>query len=183
MARRVFQVWSWSITGYSIAYMAVETVVFFLLTLLLEYLSRRRTIANLIARPGSLPPVSLADKDDDVIKEEQRVNESGCDDVVVLKDMKKIYPGGKVAVRGISLGECYGRSMSMELCVFLAALLTCDLPRSLSCRHPERRMLRPAWNQRGRKGGSVSGCLALHRQGYNLYKNCSSQQHSSIMQL
>lgn len=130
MARRVFQVWSWSITGYSIAYMAVETVVFFLLTLLLEYLSRRRTIANLIARPGSLPPVSLADKDDDVIKEEQRVNESGCDDVVVLKDMKKIYPGGKVAVRGISLGECYGRSMSMELCGFVAAFLTCDPPRS-----------------------------------------------------
>lgn len=100
-----YSVWDMKISGYSIAYMAVETVVYMMLTLLLEYLSRRRTIANFIAHPNSLPAISQADKDADVLKEEQRVsNPTSLDDVVILKDMKKIYPGGKVAVRGLSLG-------------------------------------------------------------------------------
>eukprot|EP00952_Eustigmatos_sp_NYUAD-ZCMA_P013294 52821-Eustigmatos_ZCMA.PRE.1 len=46
------------------------------------------------------------DKDVDVLKEEQRVkNSHDGQDVVVLKGLHKIYPGGKAAVQALSLGE------------------------------------------------------------------------------
>jgi hypothetical protein len=50
----------------------------------------------------------------DVLAEEDRVRTGAADDdsVILVKDMKKVYPGGKFAVRGVSLGipngECFG---------------------------------------------------------------------------
>ena len=56
-------------------------------------------------------------RDEDVLKEEERVNaldESlGKDKTsILIKNVKHVYPGGKYAVKGISLGipngECFG---------------------------------------------------------------------------
>jgi ABC-type multidrug transport system fused ATPase/permease subunit len=109
-----YSVWDLPIAGYGVLYMAIETVVFFGLTLLLEYLIRRPAVAKLL---GGAPLSAAADKnavkDEDVGKEEARVAAGEAEaDAVVLKDMTKVYKGGKFAVRGISLGipngECFG---------------------------------------------------------------------------
>jgi ABC-type multidrug transport system ATPase subunit len=47
------------------------------------------------------------------LAEEERVRNGGAEDSTILvKDLKKVYPGGKYAVRGVSLGipngECFG---------------------------------------------------------------------------
>jgi ABC-type multidrug transport system ATPase subunit len=53
-------------------------------------------------------------EDEDVIEETNRVMSGKAheDSVILLNNMKKIYPGGKYAVKGVSLGipngECFG---------------------------------------------------------------------------
>ena len=114
--------YSKKIAGWSIIYMSMETVGFMVLTLLLEYLIRRPTVAKLLGgAPLSAAMDTSVEKDADVLKEEARVHlETAAaadagekeEDVVIIKDMTKVYPGGKFAVRGISLGipngECFG---------------------------------------------------------------------------
>eukprot|EP01036_Dinobryon_divergens_P039319 gene39319-51817_t len=62
---------------------------------------------------GSKIPKDETVRDEDVLEEERRVaaGETG-DAPVVIRDVKKVYPGGKYAVRGVSLaipnGECFG---------------------------------------------------------------------------
>lgn len=60
-----------------------------------------------------MPPTDASLKDDDVIAEEERVASGAAEDSSILvRDFKKIYPDGKYAVQGISLGipngECFG---------------------------------------------------------------------------
>ncbi len=63
-----------------------------------------------------IPPSDNSLKDEDVIAEEQRLLDpnSGAAEssTILVKDMKKVYPGGKYAVKGVSLGipngECFG---------------------------------------------------------------------------
>ena len=107
---------SMRISGYSIVYMSVEVVGFLALTLLLEYLIRRPTVAKLMGGGPLSAAVEGGVKDEDVAKEEARVHQQGHgeaeEDVVLIKDMTKVYKGGKFAVRGVSLGipngECLG---------------------------------------------------------------------------
>ena len=50
----------------------------------------------------------------DVIAEEERVRSGAADEssLILVKDIKKMYAGGKYAVRGLSIGipngECFG---------------------------------------------------------------------------
>jgi ABC-type multidrug transport system ATPase subunit len=120
--KKQYTPYSKKIAGWSIIYMSVETLAFMVLTLLLEYLIRRPTVAKLLGgAPLSAAMDASAEKDPDVLKEEARVHlETAAaaegrekeEDVVIIKDMTKVYPGGKFAVRGISLGipngECFG---------------------------------------------------------------------------
>jgi len=55
----------------------------------------------------------LPDEDDDVIAEAERVKSGGAaNDLITLDGLRKVYPGGKVAVHelsyGIPAGECFG---------------------------------------------------------------------------
>ena len=64
----------------------------------------------------TIPPSDNSLKDEDVIAEEQRLLDpnSGATEssTILVKDMKKVYPGGKYAVKGVSIGipngECFG---------------------------------------------------------------------------
>ena len=52
-------------------------------------------------------------KDEDVLAEENRVlNECAENELIMMKQLNKVYPGGKVAVNDMSLGipagECFG---------------------------------------------------------------------------
>lgn len=108
----IYQPLDWNITGMNLTFLAWETVVYLTATILYEYISE---IPSLQGRCNSLvlPPVDSTLKDDDVIAEEERVASGAADDCsIVVKDFKKIYPGGKYAVKGMSLGiptgECFG---------------------------------------------------------------------------
>jgi ABC-type multidrug transport system ATPase subunit len=112
--------YSLNIAGYSMIYMSVETVVYFVLVLCVEYLIRRPTVSKLLeGGSSSMAAKDCSGKDEAVLEEEDRVRrEATMDtmkaggDVVVIKDMTKTYRGGKLAVRGMSLGipngECFG---------------------------------------------------------------------------
>lgn len=57
--------------------------------------------------------VAAIPDDDDVIAEQQRVlNGEANDDAIVMSELTKIYPNGKIAVDKLSLGiapgECFG---------------------------------------------------------------------------
>ena len=102
----------WNITGLNLTFLACETGVYLGGTILFEYLREMPFFQNWFVL-SVLPPVDASLKDDDVIAEEVRVASGAADDcTVVVKDFKKIYPGGKYAVKGISLGintgECFG---------------------------------------------------------------------------
>ena len=102
----------WNITGLNLTFLAWETVVYLGLTILYEYMSEIPSLqGGCISQ--TLPPVDENLKDDDVLAEEQRLASGTADgESIVVKDFKKIYPGGKYAVKGVSLGiptgECFG---------------------------------------------------------------------------
>ncbi len=107
------------ITGYNLVFLAWEGVVYFGIAVLYEYVSSIPSIASFIDSwimylSGNKVPVINIAKDEDVIAEETRVK---SDDVrqsssILVDGLKKIYPGGKYAVKGVSLaipnGECFG---------------------------------------------------------------------------
>ncbi|XP_018601402.2 ATP-binding cassette sub-family A member 1 isoform X2 [Scleropages formosus] len=100
---------SWDFVGKNLFAMAVEGVIFFLFTLLLQY----KFFIN--CRPFSdlgLPP--LGPEDQDVAKERRRVTSGKAqEDILLMKELSKVYKvGRKPAVDrlclGIPRGECFG---------------------------------------------------------------------------
>jgi len=102
------------VTGWSMIYLGSWCAIGILLCVILEYTSRTTFVANLIGFFSStkIPEVTSDDKDVDVLEEETRVLSGDRSDSICLQNIKKKYPGGKIAVRDISLGipngECFG---------------------------------------------------------------------------
>ncbi|XP_041914079.1 phospholipid-transporting ATPase ABCA1 isoform X1 [Alosa sapidissima] len=100
---------AWDFVGKNLFAMAVEGVVFFIFTILLQYgfFCKFRPWSDPV-----LPP--LGPEDDDVAKERDRVrNGRAQGDILCMKDLSKIYKAGrKPAVDrlclGIPRGECFG---------------------------------------------------------------------------
>lgn len=101
--------------GGNIIYLAIESVLYFLITILIEYLQSFPAILSFlhpVNDPGTMPH----NVDDDVLAEEVRVmSEASADDVVRLMKLRKVYStpiGPKVAVQtltfGVPRGECFG---------------------------------------------------------------------------
>ncbi|KAF1782645.1 P-loop containing nucleoside triphosphate hydrolase [Phytophthora cactorum] len=89
---------SGDIMGFELAYLLVTAIVYMALAVYLDY--------------SQTFPSDLA-IDEDVKKEADRVASGGADgDAVKLAGLRKVYPGGKVAVRdlsfGLKRGECFG---------------------------------------------------------------------------
>ena len=102
----------WNICGMNLTFLAWETVVYLGATILYEYVSQLPSLQSSM-NSKELPPDDESTKDEDVIAEEVRVASGAADDCSILvKGIKKIYPGGKYAVKGVSLaiptGECFG---------------------------------------------------------------------------
>ncbi|KAM8795014.1 LOW QUALITY PROTEIN: phospholipid-transporting ATPase ABCA7 [Eudromia elegans] len=98
----------WELAGKNMFAMALEGVVFFLFTLLLQY----RFLLRL--RPPAPPLPPLDQEDEDVARERARVGAApSASHVLVLRDLTKVYRGRKVpAVDRLSVaipaGECFG---------------------------------------------------------------------------
>ncbi|XP_053321852.1 phospholipid-transporting ATPase ABCA1 isoform X2 [Spea bombifrons] len=99
---------SWDLVGRNLFAMAVEGVVFFVITLLIQYrfFIKPRPVSS------KLPP--LIDEDEDVARERQRIlNEGGRNDILEIKGLTKIYrmkrkPAVDRVCVGIPPGECFG---------------------------------------------------------------------------
>ncbi|XP_026873152.2 phospholipid-transporting ATPase ABCA1 isoform X2 [Electrophorus electricus] len=100
---------AWDFVGKNLFAMAMEGVVFFIFTVLLQY----RFFIHL---RSSLDPVlpALGSEDEDVARERDRVKSGKTqDDILIITDLSKVYKAGKKpAVNrlclGIPRGECFG---------------------------------------------------------------------------
>ncbi|KAM6962503.1 phospholipid-transporting ATPase ABCA1 [Aplochiton taeniatus] len=100
----------WDFVGKNLFAMAVEGLVFFIFTILLQYKFFIRY------RPGwgdhQMPP--LGPEDEDVAKERERVKSGKAQaDVLTMVDLSKVYKAGKKPAvdrlcLGIPRGECFG---------------------------------------------------------------------------
>lgn len=106
----------WDIAGLCLTMLAIESVAYISIFILIEYLSAIPSIQLYMSRytAKKLPPEQPnADKDEDIIAEEERVATGKANDsTILISQLKKMYSGGKYAVRGVSLGipngECFG---------------------------------------------------------------------------
>ena len=110
---------------HDIYYLAVESIVYVMLAITIEYVQANpslfKSIRSLFCR---VPVLTEEDKaaDSDVIAEASRVlteaeqlKRSGStemNDAIMVSDLQKVFPGGKFAVKGVSVGipfgECFG---------------------------------------------------------------------------
>jgi ABC-type multidrug transport system ATPase subunit len=112
------------VAGDDIKWMTVEAFAYTFLAIIIEYIIATPSLfawaANCIYRT---PPQADFEPDDDVIDEEgrcaelalQRVNgqTSENDEAILLSDITKVYPGGKFAVKGVSVGIPYGQCFGL----------------------------------------------------------------------
>jgi ATP-binding cassette subfamily A (ABC1) protein 3 len=104
----------WRIAGLPLAYLAAESVFFLVLVIAIEYVRLIPSVSSYFNSAATLP-VDNTPKDEDVVAEELAVaaeDPNTTSHRVLIKDCKKMYPGGKYAVRGVSLGipngQCFG---------------------------------------------------------------------------
>lgn len=110
---KVYHPLDWDITGMNLTFLAWESVVYLLLTIAVEYAATIPSLQALLT-PVHIPDVKL-DLDDDVRAEAEAIRDGTGptgESSIVISDVKKVYPGGKFAVKGVSLdikkGECFG---------------------------------------------------------------------------
>merc|ERR1711871_1278666 len=113
---KAYKVSDWRITGLHMMMMGWETFVYLGAVILIDLIgSQPQTKRLMECRTGSLPAVDETLKDEDVTEQEQEVASGAVNpdnSVILVEGLKKMYRGGKFAVRGVSLGipncECFG---------------------------------------------------------------------------
>ncbi|CAD2222742.1 hypothetical protein AGDE_08243 [Angomonas deanei] len=104
---------SMDVTGWPLVYMAIELPFFVFITLFVDHPGRRQRSQRLFHDPDAKPE-ELVDVDVDVEEEMKMVMESPEreNDLVRVRQLRKVYPNGKVAVRnvtfGVKPGEVFG---------------------------------------------------------------------------
>jgi len=109
-----FTAWSLPAAGWPVLYMAVESIVYFLLAILIDMALSYPWLRSRLM-PDKDFPETIFDDDSDVIGEARRVaalNGGDGGDIVMVNRLRKVYAGGKVAIRNLSFGlppgECFG---------------------------------------------------------------------------
>ncbi|CAK4190139.1 unnamed protein product [Aphanomyces euteiches] len=103
---------STDILGWEIVYLAIEAVVFPLIAIGIDYALSFPKIKAMVTKDPNVVDAPF-EVDEDVQKEEHRIATGAADkDAVVMKNLRKVYKGGKVGVVNLSLalpkGECFG---------------------------------------------------------------------------
>jgi ATP-binding cassette subfamily A (ABC1) protein 3 len=100
---------------YEIIFLAWQSIVYIGLAIYIDTLLTNQKLSNLSfkRRTQSQTSNSAVDEDEDVIAETQRIlSGEANDDAILLSDLKKEYPNGKLAVDGLSFGipagQCFG---------------------------------------------------------------------------
>jgi len=109
---RTYTPFSLEAAGYPIIYMLAESVVYFALAVGIDVL-----LSYPVIKARLLPDKDVQDKpyeeDDDVVAEAARVDAGrAASDTIVLQHLRKVYAGGKLAVKnltfGVPQGEVFG---------------------------------------------------------------------------
>lgn len=103
------------IAGAGLIYLGWESVIYLSLAIAFEYLYTIPSLQSVFCGTMAIPPIDTTGlRDEDVIAEEERVRSGAAlaTSTILVNDFKKVYPGGKYAVKGVSLGipngECFG---------------------------------------------------------------------------
>ncbi|XP_061580685.1 phospholipid-transporting ATPase ABCA1-like [Cololabis saira] len=101
----------WDMVGKNLFFMALEGIVFFIITVLIQY---RFCIRPRSVTKPTKPKPSLGDEDEDVARERQRiVHGLGRGDILELRGLTKVFqrkqkPAVDQLCVGIPPGECFG---------------------------------------------------------------------------
>uniref|UniRef100_K3XDJ9 ABC-2 type transporter transmembrane domain-containing protein n=1 Tax=Globisporangium ultimum (strain ATCC 200006 / CBS 805.95 / DAOM BR144) TaxID=431595 RepID=K3XDJ9_GLOUD len=103
---------STDVMGFELIYLVLTTIIFGALAVGIDYALTFPQIKNMTAGDHSVDDENHVD-DIDVEKEAQRVASGAADgDMIKLHNLRKVYKGGKAAVRNLSFGlkrgECFG---------------------------------------------------------------------------
>jgi len=105
------------IAGDDINYLLAEAFGYTLLAIIIEYVNATPMLFSWITQCiYRTPPVAEFEEDSDVREEEERVataaasmrSGESCEDAIMVDGLTKVYPGGKFAVKGLSIGIPYG---------------------------------------------------------------------------
>ncbi|KAF0685093.1 Aste57867_22967 [Aphanomyces stellatus] len=102
-----------NVMGTELVFLAVESVVFFVATIAVDYALSFPRIKSALSRDPQVPIEPHPHEDEDVVAEAARVLRGGAaNDAVVMQQLRKVYPGKTVGVENLSLGlhrgECFG---------------------------------------------------------------------------
>jgi hypothetical protein len=112
--------WDMEISGWNLLFMAVESVVYFVLAILIEAGMARSALVGFFklndAKPNKLSEMldqMSQEKDADVEDEKTRMlNGEKTDDLIQLRGLRKVYDSGKVAVHdlwySVPKNQCFG---------------------------------------------------------------------------
>jgi len=111
-----YKVTDWRITGLHMMMMGWETFIYLGATIAIDFVGSMPAVQKYLdIFNGPLPPVNQELKDEDVLDQEQEVLSGAVNadnSVILVEGLKKMYAGGKFAVKGITLGipngECFG---------------------------------------------------------------------------
>ncbi|KAF1315573.1 Abc transporter a family member 1, partial [Globisporangium splendens] len=103
---------STDVMGFEMIYLALTAIVFGALAVGIDYALTFPKLKNSAARDHGVDDEAHVE-DTDVKREAERVASGAADgDMVALRNLRKVYKGGKVAVRNLSFGlkqgECFG---------------------------------------------------------------------------
>jgi ATP-binding cassette subfamily A (ABC1) protein 1 len=101
--------------GYQLLYLGIEAIVFSAVLLAIEFVNSKPSLRQYFF-PDKDVPLSLGAEDDDVQREAARVDAAvtsgAVTDAITIHNLRKVYAGGKVAVRnlsyGVPTGEVFG---------------------------------------------------------------------------
>ena len=111
--------WALAVVGWNLVFLAAEAGVFFLLTVLFEWLGTRADmLASCLRKPVAGPMAQMLDaldgpEDADVAAERRRIENGGAQhELIRLEGVNKVYPNGKKAVHdlwfSIARNACFG---------------------------------------------------------------------------
>jgi len=110
------------VAGEDIKWMTIEAFAYTFLAIIIEYIIATPSLFAWIAKIiYKTPPLASFEPDNDVVGEEKRCRQEAerrlnlgqqGEDAILLDGVTKVYPGGKFAVKGVSVGipygECFG---------------------------------------------------------------------------
>jgi len=106
----------WMALGANIWMMLIEAVLYFCIAVGIDYIQANPALLRMCSLESTEAPPPAKHVDQDVRREEERVKPlkgEGSDDMLVVKDIRKCYAGGKHAVRGVSFGVPIGNVFAL----------------------------------------------------------------------